>query len=1036
MTALPTGTVTFLFTDIEGSTRLLDSQPDAYRRALGRHDEIIRRAVAEHDGVVVQSRGDGFCAAFSRPLAAIRAAVGSQQQLRQEDWGEAGQLKARMGIHTGEVELHGGEYFGVPLHRCARIMDCAHGGQVVLSSATAGLVGEALPPGVRLKDLGEHRLRDLLRPERIYQLAEDGDVVDFPPLRTLTAVPNNLPVQVTAFIGRGQQLQAVRTALLRTDARIVTLTGPGGTGKTRLALQAAVDLLHSFANGVYFVRLAPVTDPDLVLSAIAQVLDVRESAGRSLVAALADALRQKEILLLLDNFEQVVEAAPLLADLLNAAPRVKVLVTSRAVLHIYGERELSVPPLALPDHRTSPSAAHLSQFEAVRLFVDRAQAARSDFVLTDENAPDVAEICQRLDGLPLAIELAAARVRTLPPRALSQRLERRLPLLTGGARDLPARQRTLRDAIGWSYDLLTADEQTLFRRLAVFRGCTLDVAETVCAGDPPQAGRRTVALPPLDLDILDGVESLVEKSLLRQEEASDGQPRFRMLQTIREYALDRLDESGEADAIRRRHILAYLAFIESIEEELYGPEQAARFARVEEEHDNLRAALEWSEVGGYAQPAFRLAAGLWWFWSMRGHVEEGRARLESVLERFPLKAEASDARKGLHASASYSAGILASMQGDHRAARQRLEACLVLRREIGDRAGIFNALEGLGTVTGRQGDYAAARVFLQEALDISRLIDDFMPHALALHALGNVSAELGELDAARRYFEQSRSLVPPDDEHQGPSISLATIALAQGQLDEAEAIARSALTHYQRDGNRHVEALLLVMLGGVSLARDNLTEAWTRLSDGVAIMQELGRISGIAQTFERFVGLAMAQQRHAGAVQLAGSLTALLERAGAPLSPAATVRLEQMLTPAREGLPADEFTAAWEAGRASPLDHAVEAARRITAPAVSADPSTPSASPPLSPAAGPCPPVGRPASSPLSPRELEVAGQVARGLTNAEIARILVITEGTAANHVNHILTKLGFGSRAQIAAWATAHGYTTAEAPNGNHRA
>jgi class 3 adenylate cyclase len=366
MNALPTGTVTFLFTDIEGSTRLLEARPEAYRRNLARHDAIVRQAVASHGGVIVQARGDGFCAAFASPTEAARAALDGQLALRDEPWVEVGQVQVRMGLHTGEVELHGDEYFGVPLHRCSRLMDSAHGGQVPLSAVTAALIGETLPSGAWLKDLGEHRLRDLVRTDRVYQLVGPDLLADFPPLRTLTAIPNNLPMQATAFIGREQQLQAVRTSLQRSDARLVTLTGPGGTGKTRLALQAAADLLDSFPDGVFFVALASVTDPDLVASAIAQALDVREAAGRPITTSLADALRQKHLLLLLDNFEQVVAAAPVVAELLSAAPRTKMLVTSRSVLRVYGERELSVPPLALPDRRTSPSVTHLAQFEGSR----------------------------------------------------------------------------------------------------------------------------------------------------------------------------------------------------------------------------------------------------------------------------------------------------------------------------------------------------------------------------------------------------------------------------------------------------------------------------------------------------------------------------------------------------------------------------------------------------------------------------------------------------------------------------------------------
>ena len=533
MSALPIGTVTFLFTDMEGSTRLLEASPIAYRAALVRHDAILERAIRDHGGTVFERAGDSFAAAFASPNAAVRAALEAQLDLQRESWGEVGPVAVRMGLATGEVDLQGGQYFGLTVHRCARLMSCAHGGQVVLAAVTAALVRESLPEGVSLVDLGQHRLRDLTQPEHVYQLVGPGLATDFPRLRALTAVVNNLPRQATSFVGREQQRQAVGAILLRSDTRLLTLTGPGGTGKTRLALQVATDALDSFPDGVFFVPLASVTDPELVPSAIAQVLDVRETAGRPLVAGLQEYLEERQLLLVLDNFEQVVDAAPFVADLLAAPAPLKILITSRSVLRLYGEHEYPVPPLALPDRRTSPSAAHLTRFESVSLFVTRARAARPDFGLDDQNAPAVASICHRLDGLPLALELAAARIRALPPRALLDRMERRLPLLTGGARDLPARQRTLRDTIAWSYDLLEPGEQTLFRRLAVFHGCTLEAIETVCAGDPPRPGATSVALPPLDIDILDGVASLVEKSLLRQHEGVAGYPRFTMLETMR-----------------------------------------------------------------------------------------------------------------------------------------------------------------------------------------------------------------------------------------------------------------------------------------------------------------------------------------------------------------------------------------------------------------------------------------------------------------------------------------------------------------------
>jgi predicted ATPase/class 3 adenylate cyclase len=500
--ALPGGTVTFLFTDVEGSTALWEQHPAPMAAALARHDALVREAIHAHGGVVVKGTGDGAHAAFATAADGLAAALAAQQALQAAPWGATGPVRVRMALHTGEAELRDGDYFGPPINRAARLLAAGHGGQTLLSLAAAELVRDALPAGVRLRDLGEHRLRDLQRPERVFQLVAPGLPTDFPALRSLDSRPHNLPVQPTPFIDREREVPAVRGLLARQEVRLLTLTGPAGTGKTRLALQVAAEALDEFADGVYFVPLAPISDPGLVVPAVAQALGVREVAGHALVEGLHEALRARpRLLLVLDNFEQVLGAAPRVAALLAACPRLNVLVTSRAVLHLAGEHDFPVPPLTLPERRTLPPLERLAQYEAVRLLLERARAALPDFAITDANAPAVAEICHRLDGLPLALELAAARVRHLSPQALLARLERRLPLLTGGPRDLPARHRTLRGAIAWSYDLLGPEEQALFRRLAVFAGgCTLEAAEAVCGAGSP-GGAQLEAGPA----VLDGL---------------------------------------------------------------------------------------------------------------------------------------------------------------------------------------------------------------------------------------------------------------------------------------------------------------------------------------------------------------------------------------------------------------------------------------------------------------------------------------------------------------------------------------------------
>ncbi|MBI3326484.1 MAG: adenylate/guanylate cyclase domain-containing protein, partial [Nitrospinae bacterium] len=461
MTELPTGTVTFLFSDIEGSTRLLQHLGDRYTGVLAEYRRLLRAAFQAAGGHEIDTAGDGFFVVFHRATDAVAAAVAAQRAIAAHPWPEGAPVRVRMGLHTGEPTLAVGGYVGLDVHRAARICAAGHGGQVLLSQTTRALAQHDLAEGMSLRDVGEHRLKDLQRPEHLFQLVTLDLPADFPPLKTLDSRPNNLPAQPTSLIGRAREGVAARGLLQRKDVRLLTLTGPGGTGKTRLGLQVAADMLDDFADGVFFVSLAPISDPALVTSSIAQTLGLRESEGRPLHERLKDDLRDKQMLLLLDNFEQVVSAAPLVAELLAGCSQLKMLVTSRVGLHLSGEHEFPVAPLALPDPKRLPAVEALSQYAAVELFIQRALAVKPDFGVTNENAPAVAEICVRLDGLPLAIELAAARIKLLPPKALLARLGSRLQLLRGGPRDVPDRHQTLRRAIAWSYDLLDADEQAL-----------------------------------------------------------------------------------------------------------------------------------------------------------------------------------------------------------------------------------------------------------------------------------------------------------------------------------------------------------------------------------------------------------------------------------------------------------------------------------------------------------------------------------------------------------------------------------------------
>ncbi|HEY6836657.1 MAG TPA: adenylate/guanylate cyclase domain-containing protein [Gaiellaceae bacterium] len=599
MTGPPSGTVTLLFSDIEGSTKLLRRTGDAYAELLAEHRRLLREAFARHRGYELDNEGDAFFVAFESANDAAAAASAAQRALAEHDWPDGNEIRVRMGLHTGEPSTVDGRYVGLVVHAAARIMAAGHGGQVLLSESTRALLDEQFP----LRDLGAHRLKDLPGSQQLYQLQIEGFPADFPPLKTLEHRPTNLPLEPNAFIGRTRELKEAWSLLTRADARLLTLTGAGGAGKTRLALRLAGGAVEQFPNGVFFVSLAPVRDWELVVPSIAQTLGLREQPGETVLETLTEYVRDRRMLLLLDNFEQVLPAAAALSGLLGSAPELNVLVTSRTPLRIAGERTYSVPPL--------------QGSESVNLFVERAQAADAEFTVTDENAREVAEICARLDGLPLAIELAAPRVRALPPAALLRRLDDRLKLLTGGASDLDERQRTIRATIEWSYDLLPDAERALFAQLGVFvGGCRLESAEALCQAD---------------LDILDGLQSLVENSLVRRRADSDGEPRFWMLETIREFASELLEAEGRGEEARRRHADHFADEAEHLDVEARTGDHPAVLARLDEERTNMRTAFAWAREKRDGDLMLRLATALWGFWAARGYVGGGRRALEDAL---------------------------------------------------------------------------------------------------------------------------------------------------------------------------------------------------------------------------------------------------------------------------------------------------------------------------------------------------------------------------------------------------------------------
>jgi predicted ATPase/class 3 adenylate cyclase len=820
---LPTGTVTFVFTDIESSTRLLQRLGDAYRDLLATHDRILRDAIAAGGGVVVQTEGDSFFAAFPRAAGAVRATIQAQRVLSSLPWPDGNVVRVRMGIHTGEGVLGGENYVGLDVHRAARIAAAGHGGQVLVSDATRGLVEHTLPRGVDLRDLGPHRLKDIEQPEHLYQLLIEGLPDAFPPIRTVSVRLTNLPIERTSFVGREHEVMAAIALLER--ARLLTLTGPGGIGKTRLALEIAADQLGRFADGVYLADLSSTTDPSLVPAAIAGALTVREQPGRELLDSLSDYLRDRHLLLVLDNLEQVVDGASIVGRLLDAAPRLTAVATSRVPLHIAGEQEYPVPPLAVPDPQGASDLESLARNEAVALFIDRAAAVRPGMQLTADNAPSVAQIAVRLEGLPLAIELAASRAKLLAPDAILARLGTRLQLLTTGASDVPERQRTLRRTIEWSHDLLAAEEQRLLARLATFSGgWTLEAAEAVCG-------------PDLRIDILDGLGTLVDHSLVRPGEAANGDPRFTMLETIQEFAAEQLARSGEDDDLRRRHAKHFLDLAEESELHLTGEDRVVWLARLEVEADNLRAALDWAERTGDADTGLGIAAAIWRFWQQHGHLSEGRGRLERLLA---MPGAAAPGR--LRARALGALGGIAYWQNDYPPTRAAYEEAVEIARELGDPRLLAATLRDLSFMPFLDGEPERAEPILREGLTAAEEAGDRVLRAELWSSLGFLEVVRGNPAGAIETHRAAIEILREEGMAWKVADSLAGLGMltrAAGEVDTARSELREALAMFAEA--RETLMISMVLRGLAHVANDDglhvraarLTGASARIRDEI-----------------------------------------------------------------------------------------------------------------------------------------------------------------------------------------------------------
>ncbi len=714
--ALPTGTVTFLLTDIAGSTRGWEDDPQAMAKAVARHYDLIAEAVGRYGGVrpVEQGEGDSVVAAFSRASDALAAAVDAQMAFGVEPWPEGAEIAIRIGLHTGEAQLRDeGNYFGQAVNRCARLRTLAHGGQVVVSRAVHDLVADRLPAGVGLRDLGTHRLRDLGRPEHVFQVVHSALRDDFPPLVSLDAVPNNLPIQLTTFVGRDRELQELRRLL--DSSRLVTLTGSGGCGKTRLALQTAVERLDRHVDGVWYIELAPVGETTSVARVVADVLRIADEPDRSVTATLTERLRDRDLLVVLDNCEHLLAEATSLTDaLLRACPQVRLLTTSRQPLNVAGEAPWRVPSLDLPGGGEPEPIDALGRYDAVRLFVDRATRARSNFRLTDRNSAAVVQLCRRLDGIPLAIELAAALSRALTPEQILTGLDDRFRLLTGGAAALLPRQQTLRASVDWSHNLLDDGERTLFRRLSTFSGgFTLDAAEAVCAAE----GLETA-------DILTLLAKLVDRSLVLLDDVG-AEPRYALLETIKEYGRERLEEAGEDVGNRDRHLDHFAALVRQTAPALLNAQQGASLDRLLPDHDNMRAALEWADASLDAPRLLQMAIDLTFFWFLSGQFKEGDGWLHRAI------GDADQLDPQLRSQACWGRAYLNFYGGDLAAAYEIAVDAKALAEAAGDDATVARALDTIGSLM-QLSEPEAALPLLREAADRALAQGDDYFHADSL----------------------------------------------------------------------------------------------------------------------------------------------------------------------------------------------------------------------------------------------------------------------------------------------------------------
>ncbi len=910
---LPTGTVTFLFTDVENSTKLWEQYPGGMKAALARHDQIVRQAIEKHGGTIIKTTGDGFHAAFQTGLNGVAAAADAQEGLSAESWDEIqpNQIRVRMGLHTGEAEERAGDYYGPSLNRAARLMSVGHGGQILLSVTTADLVRDHLQADTSLRDLGEHRLKDLVRSEHIFQLNQLGLPADFPALKSIDTYPNNIPVQLTTFIGREHEMGEARKLL--SSGRLLTLIGPGGTGKTRLSLQLAADVLPSFADGVWVAELAPLTDPALIIQTVASVFGLREQLGMPLTGLVIDYLRAKELLLVLDNCEHLIDACAQWTDqLLHACLNVKILASSREALGISGEAVYRVPSLSLPAG-SEVTRDMLIQSESVQLFVERAIAANPKFVLTDQNTMAVAQICRRLDGIPLALELAAARLTIFSAEQIASHLDDRFRLLTGGSRTALPRQQTLRALIDWSYELLTENERTLLRRFSVFYGWTFEAAEAVCS----------------ELDVLNLLTQLVNKSLIAVEGES-GESRYRLLETVRQYARDKLLEMHESELARIAHFNYYAELVITAEKHLRSSEALLWVARLELEYDNIRAALQWGAENNL-EPMLRMIPSLEYFWNRRGYEEEARHLIIEALERankLPLVEDnANRQRQSVLGAAWETLGMLAYNQGDNERGEKASRQAAALARQSGDNSLLALALgyQAFGIMF--LGKTEGIDQLLNEGLEAARTSGNKLAMGIILSTYGQyIEVTAGDVETARRYSQEAEESLREYGDLWSMTMKMLSggiVAKLQGDYLRARRQFSACAPVFRDLGDLHRVNMVKSEIAHLDRYDGLYDQAESVYRETIREWQRLGHRAAIAHQLECFATLAKLREEGARAATLFGAAEALREKIMIPMTEQERVEYAREVGGLKAGMDEKVFSVKWAQGRAMSMEEAI-----------------------------------------------------------------------------------------------------------------